>query len=542
MSASRRVETCLLVLLGVCTHPVRAAEIPVESQVAGNTPPDALSCRARPVEPAGRPRIGVALGGGGARGIAHISVLRKLEQMRVPIDCIAGTSMGALVGALYASGMSVDEIEKTVLALDWQAMFNDALERRERTYRRKRDDELVVAAPGIGIGKDGLKIASGLVAGEKILLLLEQLIEPVSTIEDFDDLPIPYRAVAADINNGDPVVLGEGDLALAMRASMSIPGAFPPVLVDDRVLVDGGVARNVPVDVVRNMGADIIIAVDVGTPLAEMSPHSNVLALTGQVLSLVTVRNTREQLATLTERDVLVSPPLGADVATKDFEKGPEAIAIGKRGADAAAPQLARLSVSEGAYAQNLSVRTGRQTAPPIVEFVRLDNRSRYRDSLLLARLDIPLGQPLDSEKLSADLRRTFGAATLSAATYEVVEENGKTGVVLHIDEKVQGPNYLEAGLTVSSNLSWQLRFQRALGPVAIADQRGRRRTALPAATGRRDRASRRVLPAFRCGQPHVFLHARRSARQPDQYVRCVGPPDGPVRHAARRDRRARGA
>ena len=346
---------CLLLIGGVGAQAQaaqRAGEI--RSEVAQG---DAvtLACRQRPVEPAGRPRVGVALGGGGARGIAHISVLRKLEAMHVPIDCIAGTSMGALVGALYASGMSLDEIEKTVLTLDWERMFDDSLERKERSYRRKRDDELVVAAPGVGLGKGGVTVAAGLLAGQRIMLLFEKLVEPVSTIEDFDRLPIPYRAVAADINSGDPVVIGSGDLALAMRASMSIPGAFPPVQIGDQIVVDGGVARNIPIDVVRNMGADIIVAVDVGTPLDVMTPQSSVLALTGQVIGLLTVRNTKEQLATLTERDVLISPKLGDDVATADFTKGPQALAIGKVAADAAATDLARLSLPEDAYAQNVS-------------------------------------------------------------------------------------------------------------------------------------------------------------------------------------------
>lgn len=416
------------------------------------------------MQPQGRLRVGLALGGGGARGIAHISVLRKLEQMHVPIDCIAGTSMGALVGALYASGMTVDEIEKTVLTIDWPPLFDDSLERRERTYRRKRDDELVISAPGVGISRRGVRIAAGLLAGERILLLFNKLIEPVSTIEDFDRLPIPYRAVAADINNGEPVVIGTGDLALAMRASMSLPGVFPPVQVGEHIVVDGGVARNVPIDVVRGMGADIVIAVDVGTPLATMTPQSGVLAITGQVTGLLTVRNTREQLATLTERDVLISPPLGDRVATADFTKGPEALAIGKQGMDAATGQLARLSLPEDAYAQNRAIRTGRQTAPPVVQFVRLDNQSRYRDDLLLSRLDIPLGQPLDSARLEAALHGVYGFTTLSQSSYELVEEGGKTGVILHVDEKIQGPNYLEAGLSMSGDFEGRFDFSLRLG------------------------------------------------------------------------------
>ncbi len=413
-----------------------------------------LPCRERPVEPAGRPRIGLVLGGGGARGIAHISVLRKLEQMHIPIDCVAGTSMGALIGALYASGMSVDDIERTLLGLDWERLFNDSLERPERSYRRKRDDDLVIASPGIGVSAKGVKVAGGLLAGERIVLLFEKLIEPVSTIKDFDYLPIPYRAVAADINTGDAVVIGHGDLALAMRASMSIPGAFPPIQMGDHVLVDGGVARNIPIDVARAMGADIVIAVDVGTPLAKMTPDSNVLAITEQVTGLLTVRNTREQLATLTERDVLITPPLGNRVATADFSKGAEALAIGKQGADAATDQLARLSLPEAAYAQNRSVRTGRQATSPVVQFVHLDNHSQYRDELVLSRVNIPLGQPLDASRLEAKLYEVYGMNTLSQSTYEVVEEDGKTGVLLHIHDKIQGPNYLEGGLSTSGNFS----------------------------------------------------------------------------------------
>jgi NTE family protein len=422
------------------------------------------ACRARPAEPPGRPRIGLVLGGGGARGIAHISVLRTLEQMHVPIDCIAGTSMGSLVGALYASGMSVDEIEKLVLGLDWEQLFNDSLARPERSYRRKRDDELVISQPGVGIGKDGVKITAGLLGGERILLLFEKLIEPVNTIEDFDNLPIPYRAVAADINSGDAVVIQGGDLALAMRASMSIPGAFPPVQIGDKVLVDGGVARNLPVDVVRNMGADVLIAVDVGTPLSTVTAESSVLSIADQILGLLTVSNTKEQIALLSERDVLISPPLGTDVATADFTKGPEALVIGQKGVDAVRDRLAQLSIAESGYTQNLAVRTGRATSPPVIQFVRLDNTSRYSDSVVMARVESPVGKPLDSEKLERDLHHLFGFNTLSLSTYEVLEEDGKVGVVLHVREKVQGPNYLEFGLSAASDFEGRFDFNLRLG------------------------------------------------------------------------------
>ncbi|HXP00727.1 MAG TPA: patatin-like phospholipase family protein [Luteibacter sp.] len=423
-----------------------------------------LACRIRPVVPENRPRIGLVLGGGGARGIAHIAVLRKLEQLHIPVDCIAGTSMGALVGALYASGMSVDDIEKLVLSLDWDRLFNDSLDRRDRSYRRKTDDTLVVSSPGIGIGPKGIVVTSGLLAGERILLLFEKMVEPVGTIEDFDDLPIPYRAVAADINTGEALVIGEGDLALAMRASMSIPGVFPPVRIGDHVVVDGGVARNIPIDVARKLGADIVIAVDVGTPLGTVTPQSNVLAITGQVTGLLTVRNTQEQLATLTERDVLISPPLGNKVGTSSFTKGKEALAIGKEGADTAGPALSRLTVSDDAYAQNVSMRHGRQSPPPVIQFVRLDNRSRYRDSFLTSRIDIPVGQPFDAQRAENSLYRVYGLNTLSQVTYELVKENGQDGVIVHVNEKLQGPNYLEAGLSTSGDFNGRFDLSVRLG------------------------------------------------------------------------------
>lgn len=423
-----------------------------------------LACRARPALPEGRPRIGLVLGGGGARGIAHISVLRTLEELKVPIDCIAGTSMGSLVGALYASGMTVDEIQELVLTLDWDKMFNDKLERPERSYRRKRDDELVVSQPGVGFGKKGIQLAPGILAGERILLTFQKLIEPVSPIEDFDQLPIPYRAVAADINDGSAVVIEGGDLALAMRASMSIPGAFPPVVMNDRVLVDGGVASNLPVAAARAMGADIIIAVDVGTPLTRIGADSSVLGVTEQLVGLLTVGNTKATIASLGPDDILISPPLGERVATADFTKGAEALAIGMEGVEVVRSRLQQLGISEQAYAQNRSVRTGRLTAPPVIEFVNIDNRSRYSDEIVRSRLDIPLGQPLDSADVERQMHLLFGTNTLSLSTYEVVQEDGKTGLQLHLVGKSQGPNYLEAGLSMSSDFEGRFDFNVRLG------------------------------------------------------------------------------
>lgn len=422
------------------------------------------ACRARLALPEGRPRIGLALGGGGARGVAHISVLRTLEELKVPVDCIAGTSMGALVGALYASGMSLDDIEKLVLTMPWDEMFNDSLARPEQTFRRKRDDDLVLSQPGIGIGPKGVRMAPGLLAGERILLTFQKLVEPVATIDNFDNLPIPYRAVTADINSGAAVVIDGGDLALAMRASMSIPGVFPPVDIGGKVLIDGGVASNLPVDAVRAMGADIVIAIDVGTPLSTIDANAGLLSVADQLIGLMTVGNTRKTLAELGERDILIQPPLGTRVATADFTKGQLALEIGLEGVEPVRDRLAVLGVSDGDYAQNLALRTGRESAPPVVEFVRLDNQSPYSDAYVLARLNVPTGQPFDSADLDRQLFALYGNRTLSLATYEIVKEDGKTGVVVHAKAKPQGPNYLELGLSMSGDLEGRFDFNVRLG------------------------------------------------------------------------------
>ena len=435
------------------------------SPVAPDPAPDHQPpCRARAASPEGRPRIGVALGGGGARGIAHISVLRELEAMHIPIDCISGTSMGALVGALYASGMSLDEIEALVLGMDWERMFSDRLERPEQTFRRKRDDDLVVSQPGVGIGKGGVRVSPGLLAGERILLTFSRLIEPVASIEHFDDLPIPFRAVAADINTGEAVVLSGGNLAQAMRASMSIPGVFPPVEIGGRLLVDGGVADNLPVDAVRDMGADVVIAVNVGTPLSQIGADASVLKVADQLVGLLTVRNTQATIASLQPGDILIAPPLGDQVATADFTKGKQALAIGLEGVAPVRDRLATLGVNAADDARNRSVRTGRQTQPPTVAFVRLVNTSRYSDAYILDRVDVPIGQPLDSARLEEELFGLYGSRTLALATYEVLEEDGRTGVVLHVKPKVQGPNYIELGLSMSSDYEGRSDFGVRLG------------------------------------------------------------------------------
>lgn len=440
------IRSSLAMLLALCAFPTAA--------VAS----DPLPCR-KHSSGSGRPSIGLVLGGGGARGIAHVSVIRELERLQVPIDCIAGTSMGALVGGLYASGMPSADIETLVRTLDWNTVFDDALARPARSFRRKRDDDLGLLSAKPGVDGRGVKLASGLLAGESIMLLFERLTLPVATQHDFNTFPIPYRAIAADINAGDAVVLGSGNLAQAMRASMSIPGAFRPVRIGDRVLVDGGLVNQVPVDVVRTMGADIVIAVDVGTPLDKLDENSSVVSYLNQLSGFLTVGNTRKSLDSLGASDILIQPALEGQVATASFDKAADALRIGL---EAVRPHEAALMAL--AQPGELRPRPERGYAPPRIDFVRIDNHTKYADEVLLAQLDFAAGQIFDPDRIEQGIKRIYGFDTLDTVTYEVVEDQGRTGLELIVRPRAFGPNYVETGMDLYSDLDSDFRLNLRFG------------------------------------------------------------------------------
>ncbi|WNH47172.1 patatin-like phospholipase family protein [Stenotrophomonas aracearum] len=404
-----------------------------------------------------RPRIGVALGGGGARGIAHVRILRQLEALHIPVDCIAGTSAGALVGALYASGKTPEQIEKVVLDTNWMAMFSDTLPRRERSLQRKGDDYEQLAPIGIGLGGQGkrIQLAGGMAQGERLIALFETATGGSRVSGDFDDLSIPFRAIATDLNTGEAVILDHGSLPMAMRASMSLPGIFRPITIGDRVLLDGGVSNQVPIDVVRAMGADRVIAVDVGTPLTELDRDASLVDVIGQLSGFLTTRNAQRQLDTLGPQDLLISPPLTGKVATGDFDKAPLALEIGQQAADTAAPALRAFSQPDVAYQRWYATREQRaaSAAPAPIAFIEVENHTRYADALLLSYLPVEIGKPLDSKGMQEGVLRAYGMDTLASIGYQETRRDGRVGVVITAYEKPNGPAYLEAGLRLSNDL-----------------------------------------------------------------------------------------
>jgi NTE family protein len=404
-------------------------------------------------ESGSRPHVGLALSGGGARGAAHIGVIRVLLEEGVPIDCIAGTSMGSIVGGLYASGMTLDEIEQALNDIDWDDVFIDGTYRADKTFRRKRDDDDFLIKRPVGFNDGKIKLPLGLVHGQKIDLAITKLTLPVALVDDFDELPIPFRAVAADIVTGEQIVLSSGHLATAIRASFSIPAAMVPVLEDGRLLVDGGIAANLPISVVREMGADIVIAVDISTPLKSQDEISSVLSIAQQLSGLLTRRNTEAELSTLTESDILINPQLG-DISAADFDRVNEAIPIGRTAALENLGRLREISLSSPRDQETLVGKMKPGTSQPIIEFIQFNNQSRLSNEFIFSRVDkFELGQPLDTDVLEASIARVYGTEVFQKVSYKIVEDQGKTGLEVTAVERSWGPQFLQFGLNIESSL-----------------------------------------------------------------------------------------
>src|SRR5450631_3784317 len=345
------------------------------SRADAESPPNA--------EPPARPRICLVLSGGGSRGMAHIGVLKVLEELKIPIDCIAGTSMGAVVGGLYASGMTAHQIDATMRSVDWQEAFRDAPPRRDLAFRRKQDDRNFLVRLPLGLKHRQILLPKGFIQGQKLQETLRQLTLPFSNSTDFDLLPTPFRAVATDLETGNAVLMDKGDLAIAMRASISAPGVFAPVESHGRLLVDGGLAENLPVDVARAMHADILIVSDVSFPLQPRSALDSALSISNQILAILVRKDSDRQRSSLGKQDILIEPNLGSAAAT-DFTAPSAVITRGEDAARQAASVLSPYSVGEAAYRDYLARRATREPGLPVIKFVRVDEQSkRYEKTIV---------------------------------------------------------------------------------------------------------------------------------------------------------------
>ena len=402
--------------------------------------------------PARRPKIGIAFAGGGARGGAHVGVLKVLEELHVPVDYVAGTSIGSIVAALYASGMSPDEMDKVLASTDWDDALKDDQPRKDQPYRQKEDDQLYLIKAELGFHKGKLVLPQGLVQGQKLNYLLRRLTLPASNVRDFDKLRIPFRCVATDIVTGAKVVLGKGDLAKAVRASMAIPGFFTPVEWDGKLLTDGGTVDNMPVDVVRAMGADVVIAIDISTPLKKREEITSFLSITGQTSGFLTRLNVEHQIATLKkDHDVLITPNLD-EVSTLDFKQFPKASEQGFKAADAMRQTLARFSVSEAAYAAFLKKQRDPRV-DPVVQEVRVEAPPGVDERLIAGRVDTKPGT-VNWPILERDLARLYELGDYETVDFRIESEGDRSVLVLGGAPKPPAPTRLRFGLLLNTDFS----------------------------------------------------------------------------------------
>lgn len=437
-----------------------------------------LSCQAalaqcQPRQPAtgpgdaagARPRIGLVLSGGGARGYAHIGVLKALERMRVPVDCIAATSMGAVVGGLYASGLGADELDARLAKVNLADIVFDRNERAQLPQTLREDDFRYPIGISAGLGKDGVKLPVGLVQGNRLLSLLQDWTAAWPGDVDFNSLPVPFRTIATDLGTGAPVVLDHGSLPRAIRASAAVPGLFAPFPVDGRTLVDGGLVSNLPVQMARDMGADIVIAVNVATPLDDPSNLDSPAAVTQQMVTILTNQNVVAQKALLGPRDVLLEPDLGT-LTFSDFSHAHDGVQRGEAAAQASAPRLAALALPRDAWDDYVAARAARvaTVATRRVDAIEVHTSGRIPPSYVRQYLRTREGERYDAAAINHDLNQLSTTGDFETVTQELVTENGRSVLKVDAQEKSWGPQFLLFGFGLSTTFDGKGAFNLQLG------------------------------------------------------------------------------
>jgi len=411
-----------------------------------------------------RPRVGLVLSGGGARGAAHVGVLKVLEAERIPIDAVAGTSMGAVVGGLYASGLTATEIAAFVESPEWRQAFQEPGPRDRLSFRRKSEDQNFLVDFPLGLKSGTFRLPKGLVSGQRLSQALRRITLPVARIQQFDALPTRFRAVATDLETGEAVELAQGDLVSAMRASLAAPGVFAPVEIDGRLLVDGGLANNLPVELARQMDVEALIVVDVGFPLRKRETLDSVATISNQMLSILIRRGSDTQRKALQPVDVLLTPELG-EASSFDFEIAPRAVQLGEAAARAATERLASLRLSEVDYARYLADRGAARSGSLRVDEVRVAaDSARYERLLRAGFVDLT-----SAEGLNAGLTMLFGRGNFESVDYHVRE--GQRGDLLELSARRNswGPNYMRFGLNLEDDFNGNSSYNAA-ARIVLAD------------------------------------------------------------------------
>lgn len=397
-----------------------------------------------------RPSIGLVLSGGGALGIAHVGAIQELEARGIRPDCVVGTSMGAVMGGLYAAGLSSQQLEAVVRDANWTGVFSPGTDRDKLTYRQKQQQADFPGTAGLGVSLSGIQLPAGAISDQTLMKELRRLTPARARLDSFDDLEIPFRAVATDIATGEAHVMATGELPMAMRASMSVPGVFPAVQVDGKLLVDGGLAANIPVSIAREMGADLVIVVWTPTDLMPQDKINSAVDVIAQTVTLLILANERAAISSLTEgRDIL------ARVATAGFNpavfnRKDELIAAGRAAIAEHDPRLAALAADR----QPVTYAGLPDTDPPVIGFVRIENSSRLDQSLLEAKLMDLVGEPADAARIDEALDRVYALGPFERVDYVFDEREGRTGLVVRAEDQRPNAGRVRLGLIVENDFN----------------------------------------------------------------------------------------
>ncbi|XAG28963.1 patatin-like phospholipase family protein [Vibrio metschnikovii] len=376
-----------------------------------------------------------------------MGVLKALEEMKIPVDIVLGTSMGAYVAGLYATGMDAEEIESVIYSVNWQSGYRDRVSRSQRRVRDKEYEDRYQLTTDLGFGWDGIRAPRGVVQGQSMLRILRETSGNLAKLDSFDDLVIPYRAVATDIIEMQPVVLDKGYLVDAMMASMSVPGALPPYDIDGRWLVDGGVTNNMPVDIAKQMGADVVIAVDISSDYKQQDSFSSFLSAANQLSNYLVRRTTERQVSHLSEQDILLRPNVGL-METTDFYKMPDAFIEGYQTALEHQPQLQVLALSSAQYQNYIDGKAERRRQLQYGDMLTVDdiairNHSHYSDLLLKNRLNLAQNTTLSTEEIEASVDRLYALDRFKLVRYQYEQVEQENHLLIDVYEKGWGPNYL---------------------------------------------------------------------------------------------------
>ena len=404
--------------------------------------------------PPAEEKLVLVLSGGGARGAAHVGVLKALEEMRIAPDLIVGTSMGSIVGGLYAAGWSPDEMDELLASMDWNQVFSDDVPRHQKTYRRKQDDRPILIQARIHFKKWKPYIPAGILGGQRLELLMDALEAESTTAATLDELNIPFRAVASDIATGQPVVILDTNLATAMRASMSIPGAFAPVELDGRRLVDGGAVANLPVGIAKDLGATNVIAVDISTPLdPDQDKLGDFFSILHQTNSLMTIANRDRDVRLLGENDVLIQPDLG-DIGFVDFNRSVEAAERGAESTLAMKDELSRFSADEEEWQAFLTRQRRRHRGPITVDRVHIENTAPISDAIVRRALSIEPPAEYEAGSLLVDLMRLHSLRYFGVIDFKLVQHEENHELVVTTPPRDDGRGSIQFGVGFSDDFN----------------------------------------------------------------------------------------